>query len=186
MNAMRKLAWLAVGLLALTACAPGHRAPRGVEPVYAQNDAGLLLESQVFFYPPRRQSEERQSRDRYECYLWAVRQTGFDPSKAELAPHQRVRAIAVPPPGHQVFQGALAGAVVGSMIGYPHHTGDGAAIGAGVGALAGAAQAAHVRRQVADYQTDLEARRHAEIERLAHSYRRAMSACLEGRGYSVR
>lgn len=183
---MRKLAWLAVGLLALTACAPAHRAPRHVHPVTTEDDAGLLLESRVFFYPLHGQKEKRQSRDRYECYLWAVRQTGFDPSKVDLAPHQRVRAIAIPPPGHQVVNGAVAGALVGALIGHPYHTGDGAAIGAGVGALAGAAQSARLHRQAAAYQTDLETRRHAEVERLAYNYRRAMSACLEGRGYAVR
>ena len=183
---MRKLAGVALGVLAVTACAPVHRAAPSAHPGYPQDDSGLLMESRVFFYPLRHQNEERQSRDRYECYLWAVRQTGFDPSRADLAPHQRVRAVAIPPPGHEVVQGAVAGALVGSMIGYPHHTGDGAAIGAGVGALAGAAQAAHVQRRIAGYQADLEARRHAQLEQLAHSYRRAMSACLEGRGYAVR
>lgn len=34
----------------------------------------------VYFYPQRGQSPEQQDRDRYECYRWAHRQTGFDPS----------------------------------------------------------------------------------------------------------
>ena len=37
----------------------------------------------VFVYPNRGQSTERTSKDRYECYLWAVDQTGFDPGAGE-------------------------------------------------------------------------------------------------------
>jgi len=37
----------------------------------------------VFVYPNRGQSTEQTSKDRYECYLWAVDQTGFDPSSGE-------------------------------------------------------------------------------------------------------
>ena len=37
----------------------------------------------IFVYPNHGQSTEQTSRDRYECYLWAVKQTGFDPSAGE-------------------------------------------------------------------------------------------------------
>lgn len=37
----------------------------------------------VFVYPNHGQSTEQTSKDRYECYLWAVKQTGFDPSAGE-------------------------------------------------------------------------------------------------------
>jgi len=33
----------------------------------------------VFIYPRNGQSEEQQSTDRYECYVWSRDQTGFDP-----------------------------------------------------------------------------------------------------------
>lgn len=35
--------------------------------------------SQVFAYPNSKQSEEQQEQDRFECYVWAVEQTGYDP-----------------------------------------------------------------------------------------------------------
>ena len=41
---------------------------------------GAALAQQMFIYPSRGQSEERQQRDKYECNQWAVEQTGFDPS----------------------------------------------------------------------------------------------------------
>lgn len=34
--------------------------------------------SEIFVYPNNGQSDEQRGRDRYECYLWAVDQTGFD------------------------------------------------------------------------------------------------------------
>ena len=38
---------------------------------------------EVFVYPARGQTTEQTSQDRYECYLWAVDQTGFDPGSEE-------------------------------------------------------------------------------------------------------
>ncbi|HSB98440.1 MAG TPA: hypothetical protein VLE45_00910, partial [Burkholderiaceae bacterium] len=33
----------------------------------------------VYFYPELQQDEVKQDRDRYECYRWAVRESGVDP-----------------------------------------------------------------------------------------------------------
>lgn len=35
----------------------------------------------LFIYPKQGQSEEQQSKDRYECHSWASNQTGFDPTQ---------------------------------------------------------------------------------------------------------
>lgn len=35
---------------------------------------------QLFIYPVQGQTEEQKNQDEYECHLWAVDQTGFDPS----------------------------------------------------------------------------------------------------------
>ena len=40
----------------------------------------------VFFYPTRGQGPDQQSRDRGECYGWAMQQTGFDPAAPTTAP----------------------------------------------------------------------------------------------------
>lgn len=37
----------------------------------------------IIIYPAAGQSEEQRGRDRYECHLWAVQETGFDPTLAE-------------------------------------------------------------------------------------------------------
>ena len=53
-------------------------APAGAdEAVAAASDKGT---SELFVYPKEGQSDEQRDRDRYECYLWAVDQTHFDPS----------------------------------------------------------------------------------------------------------
>lgn len=39
----------------------------------------------VYIYPNKGQSQQQQSKDRYECHTWAVQQTGFNPSRAQAA-----------------------------------------------------------------------------------------------------
>ncbi|MCZ6770397.1 MAG: hypothetical protein O7G83_00235, partial [Proteobacteria bacterium] len=50
----------------------------------------------LMIYPSKGQSQQQQSRDRYECHTWAVQQTGFDPTNPQMA--QSSFAAAAPPP----------------------------------------------------------------------------------------
>jgi hypothetical protein len=145
--------------------------------------------TQVYFYPQQGQTPEQQSRDHYECYNWAVQQTGYDPSQSSIPPARRVKVVPMPPPGHDTVALAVAGAVLGALIAGPRHAGAGALIGAGGGAVAGAASDASRQQQAQQLEEAynnrdqaLDARYQAE----ASNFRRAMSACLEGRGYSVK
>jgi hypothetical protein len=145
---------------------------------------------EVYFYPTKGQSKAQQDRDRYECYLWAKEQTGFDPSAPNLAPHQRVRVVPTAPPGDAAAAGAITGAVLGAAISRPGEETEGAVKGAIAGAIVGAAaqssreqQARQIEQQ---QQAVLDAQRAARLEQQASNYRRAMSACLKGRGYEVR
>ena len=56
-------------------------APRGVKVESHPVDAPPLPTTTLYFYPTKGQSKEQQTRDRYECYRWAVKQTGFDPGQ---------------------------------------------------------------------------------------------------------
>jgi hypothetical protein len=145
--------------------------------------------TQVYFYPQEGQTTEQQSRDHYECYNWAMQQTGFDPSQSSISPEHRVKVVPMPPPGHDTAVLAIAGAVLGALIAGPRHAGGGALIGAGSGALVGAASDA-TRQQYAQQLEEAYANRDqaldARYEGEARSFRRAMTACLEGRGYSVK
>jgi hypothetical protein len=142
----------------------------------------------VYFYPKEGQSSERQDRDRYECYLWAHKQTGYDPSLVRPDLRRPVRVVAVPAPGHDTAAGAVTGAVIGATVARPHDEGRGAVIGAIAGAVLGSASD-NARRREADAE---EARRNAQRESAAsraeaelQEYRRALRSCLEGRGYAV-
>jgi len=42
--------------------------------------------TKVFVYPRNGQTADQQARDRYECYRFAVAQTGFDPMHSPGAP----------------------------------------------------------------------------------------------------
>jgi len=142
----------------------------------------------VYFYPTRGQSEQQQDRDRYECYLWAVKQTGFDPGQAQLAPHQRIEVTPAAPPGADTAAGAVGGAIVGSMLAPHHDRGFGLVFGAITGAMLGAASDAARQQQAAQIQQQYDARssqNYARVEKQARDYRRAMTACLEGRGYAA-
>ena len=144
--------------------------------------------TQVYFYPKEGQKTEQQSRDHYECYNWAMEQTSFDPSQSSIPPEQRVKVVPMPPPGHDTAVLAITGAVLGALIAGPRHAGAGALIGAGSGAIAGAASDAS-RQQYAQQMEEAYVNRDqaldARYEGKASDFRRAMSACLEGRGYSV-
>ncbi|MBN1380794.1 MAG: glycine zipper family protein [Deltaproteobacteria bacterium] len=148
-----------------------------------------VLTSQVYFYPKKEQTTEQQSRDHYECYNWAVEQTGFDPGQSPIPKQERVRVVPMPPPGYDTATMAIAGAVLGALIGGPRHAAEGALIGASGGAIAGAASDA-ARQQQAQQMEDYYASRNqsdnAQLSKKVSDFRRAMGACLEGRGYSVR
>ncbi len=145
--------------------------------------------TQVYFYPRAGQSTEQQSRDHYECYNWAVKQTHFDPGQSSIPPRQRVKVVPMPPPGHDTAVLAVAGAVLGALIAGPRHAAGGALVGAGTGAIAGAASDAS-RQQYSQQLEEAYANRDqaldAQYEAKGRDFRRAMSACLEGRGYSVK
>ena len=144
--------------------------------------------TQVLFYPNQGQSPEQQDRDRYECYRWSVQQTGFDPSAPQVAPHQRVQVVPATPPGANTVGGAFTGAILGAAVSNPRNAGGGALVGAIAGAMLGAASDASAADQTARVQRrydQADAQRYAQTEQQASTFRRAMSACLGGRGYTV-
>ena len=150
----------------------------------------------LYVYPAKSQSGEQLAEDRYACHRWAVTESGFDPSQFEaVAPPRTVR---VPVPRNEAegaaSKGAVTGAVIGGVIG--SNDGDaaeGAVIGAVVGTMAGVAiedqgqrEAREKARAEAKREADEIAKNNAELALRKSNYRRALTACLEGRGYKVR
>ncbi len=147
-----------------------------------------LPDTHVYVYPSSGQDATQLDKDRYECHQWAVRQSGFDPSVAQVAPHQRTEVVAMPPPGTSTVAGAATGAIIGAAVSSPYQTGGGALIGAAAGAMLGAASDSARAQQAADAQQRINAandQRDFGLDQLAVNYRRALSACLQGRGYTV-
>src|SRR5690348_5752799 len=133
----------------------------------------------VFAYPQQGQSPEQQDRDRYDCHLWAVKQTGFDPSAPGVPPHERVRVVsAAPPPGAATAFGAVAGAILGAAVSRPRDAGAGAIVGAIAGGAIGNASEQANAAQNAQVVASVDARQSAAMEHKASNYRRAISACL--------
>jgi hypothetical protein len=122
--------------------------------------------AQAAVYPARGQSDAQQQKDAHACYKWASKQSGFDPVQAGV--------VNEPPPQthHAVGKGAALGTVGGLLFGAPLA---GAAIGAGAGAI-------HKRNRQKQAENAQSAQRQAQVD----SYERAESACLEGRGYTVK
>jgi hypothetical protein len=127
----------------------------------------------------RGQSLEQTRRDRYECHNWSVAQTGETPLAAPAAePEPRdsdrdLRRERV----SRTIAGAIIGAGIGGLFGdgYRHRRDSVEPVlaGAAVGAAIGAATAGGRERDLAAEGAG------------PSNYLRALTACLEGRGYSV-
>lgn len=181
-------------VLSIAACAipPPSRPARTVQqvtPAPAPAPAPAPVDTNLYSYPTKGQSPERADRDRYECHMWAVKQSGFDPSSPDVPPPQRVQVVAGPPPGVNTVGGAVTGAAIGAAVSSPGHAAGGAVVGAVLGGVLGAsvdAQNAEESRRVQERVDSQANASTAAWEQKANGYRRAATACLEGRGYNVR
>jgi hypothetical protein len=129
--------------------------------------------AQPAVYPAQGQSEQRQQKDKAACSDWARQQSGYDPAN----PPQATAAQPAPVTGSgSRAKGALLGAGIGAIAG---NAGAGAATGAVVGGVSRRVR----NRNAADAQNQAVSQ---HVSSLRASYDRAWSACLSGRGYSVR
>ncbi len=140
--------------------------------------AASAFAQNLFVYPQKGQSKQQQEKDEFECHKWAKDKTGFDPMAQPSSP-----AGAAPAPKGGALRGAAKGAAVGAIGGaIAGDAGKGAAIGAGVGGAGGALrQRGQVRQQQQAQQAEASAQNAQRSQ-----YQRAYSACLEGRGYTVK
>lgn len=169
--------------------------PQTSEKAHAPATGGIASSLKVFVYPAKNQEAPQQQKDEGECFAWSKQQTGIDP----MAPPEPVVAST---PGQKpsapkggAVKGAAGGAVAGTAIGaIAGNTGKGAAIGATAGALRGRRQqkmankAAEQKAKEMEQQKQKEAahaQKTAAEERMG-TFRKAFSACMEARGYTVR
>lgn len=134
----------------------------------------------LYVFPSKGQSQQQQKKDEFECYKWAMEQSGVDPlnlPKVEAAPAQ------TGPTGGAVkgaAKGAAAGAAIGAITG---DAGQGAAVGAVAGGLAGRRAGKQGQAQ-ANQQSQANAA--ATEQEIKNSFVKAFSVCIEGKGYTVK
>lgn len=136
-----------------------------------------LAVQEPIVFPTKGQSDQQLGSDRYSCYEWAKKQTGFDPMQVPTA------TSAPPETKGGAVSGAAGGAVLGLAVGaIAGNAGKGAAIGAASGGIIGGAR----RNQSAMEQEKWARQQSADYEQRRTTYNRAWSACMEGKGYTVK
>lgn len=146
--------------------------------------AGTALAQEPVIYPAKGQSPEQLDKDKYECYSWAKKESGFDPMQKPVATEP-------PPPQESPKGGAARGAARGGLVGLAGgaiagDAGKGAAIGAASGALVGGMRRKDQQRQQAQAEQQWAQQQTATYNKNRDAYNRAYTACLEGRGYTVK
>jgi hypothetical protein len=140
----------------------------------------------LYVYPSKGQSPEQQQKDRYECHVWAMQQTGFDPTRPSPQAASPSGYGQPAPSQPHVLRGAARGAALGSVGGaIAGNAGTGAAAGAAMGGLAGGMRRRDEQLQQARSQQAAQSNAAAAAANQRNSYNRAMAACLQGRGYTV-
>ena len=133
----------------------------------------------VFVYPAKNQDATLQQAEETECYGWAQRQTGVDPTAPPPAPAQTPTG-----PDGGAIMGAAGGAAVGTAIGaIAGDTGEGAAIGAVAGALRGRRKSKEKQKA---QQQQAQAQSQGAHAAAKETFNKAYGACLEGKGYTVK
>lgn len=148
--------------------------------IFGLSVAATAVQADLFVYPQKGQSGEQTDKDKFECYNWAKENSGFDPMA-------RPTATTAPPKVKEQRGGALkggaVGAIAGKVLGSSSKT---TKRSAALGAVAGSVRQSSGNREQQQKKADWEQREGSNYEAQRNGYNRAYSACLEGRGYSVK
>jgi hypothetical protein len=134
----------------------------------------------LYVFPAKNQTKQTQKVDEFECYKWAVEQSGIDPlnlPKVEAAPVQSG------PTGGAVkgaAKGAVAGAAIGAVAG---DAGKGAAIGATAGGMKGVSKGKQAQSQ---QNQQAQATAAKTEDQMKQDFQKAFSVCIEGKGYTIK
>jgi hypothetical protein len=171
----------------------------GTVAAQAQPTASRAAMLNPVIYPARDQSAKQQDQDKYECYDWSKKQSGFDPAQAP-PPSAPPSAQAAPAPSStanasagvngSMVRGAAGGAAVAELA--HKDAGRGAAVG-----VLGSAVAQRIKSQQATAKPSTAAQQQQQAqqqmaeqmaarEQLRTNYARAFSACMEARGYVLK
>ena len=147
-----------------------------------------VLAQEFVIYPTQGQSTEQMEQDKFQCYSWSKNESGFDPmappTASEPPPQKEAQKGGT---GRGAVRGALAGAAVGAIVGdSKSDTRKGTKAGAAGGAIVGTARRNDQKRQESQQQQQWEQQQVNQYTQGRSNYNRAYSACMEGRGYSVK
>lgn len=157
----------------------------------------------LYVFAAKNQTHDQQLIDESECYDLAQQQSGVNPemaapappSSAEIQAAQAQGAASAPEAKGGRARGAARGAAGGAMIGaIAGDAGKGAAIGATVGTVRGGRQqrqANAASKEQAASQAGAQVQQQYNQQKAAYNqqignFKRAFSACLDSRGYSVK
>jgi hypothetical protein len=148
--------------------------------------AAHALGQDPIVFPAKGQSQDQMAKDKYACYEWAKQETGFDP--AQSRPPAPAPPVQSQGPQGERLKGAVRGAAVGAVVGEiaDDDAGKGAAAGAAGGVMVGGMRTRQNRRDQAQAQEQQNQQQEAAYDQKRSDYDRAWSACLEGKGYTVK
>jgi len=141
----------------------------------------------LFVYPAKDQTKEQQTKDEQECYAWAGEQSKVDPAAPKANSDSAAKAAQAKTDSATkgaavggAARGAVGGAAVGAIAGD-------AGTGAAIGAVAGATRGRRSKKE-AEKQAGQQAKQQSEAQsaQQTETFKKAMGACLEGRGYTVK
>jgi hypothetical protein len=173
-----KRAWVGFFLVALVQLAPGQNSQQ-TAPATGETQTSVAQSVGLFAYPKNHQTPEQQSKDESQCFASAKQQTGIDPfAPPPSAPEGGKTAQGGAVKGSA--KGAAGGAAIGAVAG---DAGTGAAVGATAGAIHGRRSQKKAQQQAEQQaQTSAQQQQAQQID----TFKRAMSACLDAKGYSVK
>jgi len=171
---------LAIGLsfgLAGGSWATGQNAPAGTQSPAASSGSPAAKVG-LFVYPQKEQNPQQQASDESACYASAQQQTGIDPTAPAPPPQEAAQKKGGAVKG--AAGGATGGAAIGAIAG---DAGTGAAVGATAGAVRGRRQ-----QKKANKQAEQQAQQQGQAQQAQRldTFKRAFSACLDSKGYSVK
>ena len=146
----------------------------------AQKSTSISSSLGLYVFPSKQQNEATQDADETSCYKWAKEQTGVDPMNPPKVQAAQVDKSADGTAIRGAAGGAAAGAAIGAIAG---DAGEGAAIGAVLGGLRGR-RAKVVGDEMEQQQNNQAAASHQKA--LMDDYKKAFTACMEGKGYTVK
>jgi hypothetical protein len=138
---------------------------------------GMASTVGLYVYPQKNQNATQQLTDEQQCYNNAKTQTGYDPNASTTPPKTASQKDSGD--NHDVAKGAARGAVISGA------TGGDAAAGARRGAIIGGIRSKREKKKDDQAQAQADAKKTTQNQKL-DDFKRATTACLDARGYSVR